>query len=163
MAIFNLRFNTGRLRSVFAGNVTRLILAERLINLGREVASGMISQITLRGEDTPVAPTGTITIVSGTGTITATINGVAIPITWATSDTVSAALLAAAINASVNPIVQGLVTATSAAGVVTVSGAGSALGKSGNAVTLAASGTGASASAARLAGGTDGTVTNYFF
>lgn len=112
----------------------------------------------LRCDVNPVAPSGTVTISSGSGTITAIINGVSIAITWATSDTNSAALLAAAINASTNALVTGLVSATSALGVVTITGIGSAASKAGNAITLSATGTGATASVSRLAGGTDGTA-----
>jgi phage tail sheath gpL-like len=96
---------------------------------------------------------GTITLSSGTGTITATINGVAIAITWATSDTNSAALLATAINASVNVLVADIVTATSAAGVVTIESIRAGL--CGNTITIAATGTGATASGVRLTSGTE--------
>lgn len=117
---------------------------------------GLVPNTTaVRFDVNPVAATGTYTLSSGNGTITATINGVAIAITWATSDTISAALLAAAINASTNALVTGLVTATSALGVVTVS---ALPGKMGNAVTTAASGAGNTADQVRLTGGTDGTA-----
>lgn len=104
----------------------------------------------------PVAASGTVTISSGSGTITATIGGVAISITWATTDANSAALLAAAINANTNALIAGLISASSAVGVVTVSA--KQKGALGNHVTLAASGTGATASGARLTGGTGGNV-----
>lgn len=106
--------------------------------------------VTIAGTSAAYA-SGTVTISSGTGSITATINGVAIAVTWGTSDTATATALAAAINASTNALVKGLVTATSAAGVVTVKAFQP--GKLGNAITLAASGTGATASGARLTGG----------
>lgn len=101
---------------------------------------------------------GTVTIGgSATGTLTATINGVATNVTYATSATNSAALLAAAINASTNPLVAGHVKATSAAGVVTIEAV--TPGIAGNAITLAGSGTGVTASGARLTGGTQVSAT----
>ena len=137
---------------------------ENLLAIARQlraVASGhkpVIYNIDVR--DAAVLATGTVTLSGGSGTITATINGVAIAITWATSDTNSASLLAAAINASTNALVQNIVTATSAAGVVTISAV--VPGVVGNCVTLAASGTGATASGARLTGGTETRVNMSF-
>lgn len=107
-----------------------------------------------------VQASGTITI-SGTdqGTYTTTINGVGINATGGATDTLTAAAIATAINASTNALVQYIVTATSAAGVVTITS--SAAGTIGNCITLAATaGTGATASGARLTGGTGETV-NY--
>lgn len=120
-------------------------------------SSAQMSPLTtgVRCDVNPVAATGTFTSSSGSGTQTAIINGVSVAITWATSDTISAALMAAAISASTNALIAGLVTATSAAGVVTVS---ALPGKMGNSVTTTATGTGFSAGAARLTGGTDGTA-----
>lgn len=104
----------------------------------------------------PVQASGTVTIASGTGTITATINGVGISVTWATSDTNTATLLKNAINESTNALVQYIVTASSSAGVVTITAAQP--GVQGNCITLAASGTGATASGARLTGGAGNNV-----
>lgn len=106
---------------------------------------------------TGTAATGTVTIASGSGTITATINGVATNVTWATSDTATATALASAINANASTLVSGLVTATSALGVVTITA--KALGPEGNAYTLAATGTGTTTSGARLTGGAANTNT----
>lgn len=103
-----------------------------------------------------VAASGTVTIASGSGSIAAIINGVTISVTWATSDTNTASLLAAAINASANALVAPFVSATSALGVVTVRADNK--GVAGNAITLAASGTGATASGARLTGGSETTA-----
>lgn len=103
-----------------------------------------------------VAASGTVTISSGSGSIAAIINGVTISVTWATSDTNTATLLAAAINASVNALVAPFVSATSALGVVTITA--DQKGVQGNSITLAASGTGATASGARLAGGSETTA-----
>jgi hypothetical protein len=103
--------------------------------------------------------TGTITIASGAGVVTATIasllpgqRAVTASVTWATSDTATAAALAAAINALPNcPVV-----ASSAAGVVTLwattAGSGST-NTGGNLITLAATGTGVTVSGALLTGG----------
>lgn len=94
---------------------------------------------------------GTLTISSGSGTVGGSINGVAITVTWGTSDTATAAALAAAINASTNALVKGIVTAKAASGVVTITSVDAT--KTANAITLAASGTGVTASGARLTGG----------
>lgn len=162
MAAFNLFFNTGRLAAPGSGAPKRGVLADRLIELARQCAAGMLDQITVTEDDTPVFASGTITLAVSSGILTATINGVAIATgVLAGTDTENAVVLAAAITASVNALVAGLVTATSALGVVTVTAARG--GKAGNAVTLAASGTGATASGARLTGGTNGTsVTTTF-
>jgi phage tail sheath gpL-like len=98
-----------------------------------------------------VYASGTVTILSGSGTITATINGVGTSVTWGTSDTATATALAAAINAATNDLVEFHVSASSSAGVVTITA--KAPGQWGNAITLAATGTGATASGARLTGG----------
>lgn len=135
----------------------RRVALERLANhftaLAAGTRQGTLSYATDAGDW--VAATGTITIASGSGSIAAIINGVTISVTWATSDTATAAALAAAINASSNALVQGLVTATSALGVVTIVAVDK--GKRGNTNTLATSGTGATASGARLTGGSETT------
>lgn len=122
--------------------------------------TGRARGYTLDVRSTAVAATGTVTISSGSGSITATINGVATSVTWATSDTATATALAAAINASSNALIANVVTASSSAGVVTVTA--SVPGVTGNCITLAASGTGATASGARLTGGSE-TVLSYTF
>lgn len=99
---------------------------------------------------------GTLTLATASGTVGGTINGVSITVTWATSDTLSAAALATAIRASVNPLIAGVVTATSNLGVVTITAV--SYGAAGN-VTLVASGTNVTASGARLTGGTTATFT----
>lgn len=106
--------------------------------------------------ETPSAASGTVTLSTSSGTVGATINGVSITTAFATSDTATAAALAAAINASTNALVQYLVTATSAAGVVTITS--TQKNRLANAITLAASGIGATASGARLTGGAGGNV-----
>lgn len=94
---------------------------------------------------------GTITIASGSGAITATVNSIPISgITWAVSDTATATALAAAINA--NGQARATVVASSVAGVVTVMS--TATGMAGNAYALAATGTGVSVSGATFTAGT---------
>lgn len=161
MGIFNLAFNTGRLKNPCHNNPGRGVIANRFRELAQQLEAGMLDQITLIEDDTPLNSAGTVTLASSSGTITATINGVAIAVAFATSDTNTAALLAAAINASVNALVAGIVTATSALGVVTITSVRK--GVLANAITLAASGTGATASGARLTGGSNGTTTSIVF
>lgn len=161
MGLFNVAFNTGRLKNPLHNNPGRGVIADRFIELGKQLAAGMLDQTTLTFDDTPVAATGTWTTASGSGSQTCTINGVVFTSVWATSDTVAAAAMAALINASVSALVAGLVIATAALGVVTITTA--RLGVFGNAVTIAASGTGATASGARLTGGSQGTTTAMIF
>lgn len=59
-----------------------------------------------------------VTMASSTGTVGATINGVAVTVTWATSDINSSTLFAAAVTASTNVLVQYLVQACNIAGSV---------------------------------------------
>lgn len=78
------------------------------------MAGGLISKAAvdiLRGStdaDAQVAKAH-LQLSGGTGAVGAIINGVSVTATWATSDTNSAGLVAAAINASSNALVQGLV------------------------------------------------------
>jgi hypothetical protein len=102
--------------------------------------------------------TGTITLSSASGNLTATINGVATGnVAFATSDANTASLLAAAINALSSALVTNHITAAASGAVVTVTAKHP--GHPGNAITLACSGTGATASGARLTGGTSTTYT----
>lgn len=94
----------------------------------------------------------TLTLSTASGAVGGVINGVTITVTASGGDTATAAALAAAINASTNPLVQNIVTATSSGAVVTVSAV--AAGVLGNSITIAASGTGVTAGGTRLAGGT---------
>lgn len=110
-------------------------------------------------EKSGVKASGTVTISSGSGSIAAVINGVSISVTWATSDNNTASLLAAAINASANALVAGLVTASAATNVVTITAVEKAV--CGNAMTLSATGTGATASGARLTGGVSPVYVTY--
>lgn len=63
---------------------------------------------------------GTLAISGGSGAVGGVINGVTVTATWATSDTVSAGLVVAAINASTNALVQDLVKASNFAATITV-------------------------------------------
>lgn len=98
-----------------------------------------------------VQASGTVTLSSSSGNLTATINGVDTTVAFSTDDATSAALLAAAINSSTDALVRGHVYASSSAGVVTITAIRGGL--RGNSITLAATGTGATASGARLASG----------
>jgi hypothetical protein len=97
---------------------------------------------------------GTVDFSGTSGTTTVTVNGVDFS-QASGSDSARALAAANAINASVNPLVSGLVTASAVDDVLTITAV--AYGKAGNANTLAATGTGATASGARLTGGTNAT------
>ena len=112
--------------------------------------------VQINGGSAAVA-SGTVTIASGTGAIAAVVNGTTSTVTWTTSDTATATALAAAVAAANT----GVATATSIAGVVTIKAA--AKGTTGNTITLSATGTGATASGARLAGGTLATANSITF
>lgn len=62
---------------------------------------------------------GGLTISGGAGSVGAIINGVTVTGTWVTSDTISAGVAAAAINASVNALVQGFVSSNNLSATVT--------------------------------------------
>lgn len=105
---------------------------------------------------TAVAAKAYVKFTNASGTVGATVDGTAL--TRAASDTddaLTAAAIAAAINAETDALVSKHVVATSAAKVVTVTS--SLPGYAGNAVTLAAAGTGSgiTASGDRLAGGSE--------
>jgi len=108
-----------------------------------------------------VAATGTLTLSSSSGTVGGTIGGTSVTVSYATSDSNTAGLLATAINA--NSTVSKWVTAAAAAGVVTLTARSK--GYIGNNITLVASGTGCTASGAKLTGGTgdDVAVVTYSF
>lgn len=108
------------------------------------------------GSDGNTKATGTVTLSSSSGSVSAIINGVTSSATFVTDDTATASLLSAAINNNTNALVRGQVTATSALGVVTITAVTS--GTAGNLITLAASGTGATASGTRLTSGATNTT-----
>lgn len=60
-----------------------------------------------------------LAISSGSGAVGATLNGVATTVTWATSDTVAAALVANAINSSSTAKVKGMLTSTNLTATIT--------------------------------------------
>jgi hypothetical protein len=105
--------------------------------------------------------TGTATFSTIVAGNVVTVNGVAFTaraaastqyeFTLGASDTTAAAALAAAINACVDALITGVVTATSAAGVVTVRAVTGGTG--GNAITLAKTGAPVAVSGATLANG----------
>lgn len=101
------------------------------------------------------AASGTFTYSSASGSTVATLNGVAFTQTTGT-DSARATALASAINASTDPAISGLFTASPSSGVVTVTAVHK--GTNGNAYTLAVSGTGLARSGATLSGGADGSV-----
>lgn len=68
----------------------------------------------------PAFAVGGITMSGGAGTVGVTLNGVALTATYATSDTNSCGLVAAAINASTNALVQGFVTANNLTATLTL-------------------------------------------
>lgn len=130
----------------------------QLINFLRGCIGGARrGAVTLKFFNDLVAASGTLTLATSSGVVGGVINGVTITDTWATSDTNSAALIAAAINASTNALVLGHVTASSSGAVVTVTAVRK--GKVGNTVTLVSSGTNVTASGARLTGGTETAIT----
>lgn len=73
------------------------------------------------GGANPLKAYGTVTFASSSGTVGVLIAGVSITVTWATSDAASGTLLAAAINASTNALVQYQVQASNFAGTITLS------------------------------------------
>lgn len=155
------------------GNTITLASSDgtRLAVTGARLTGGTIAS----SDGAQATQTVTISGADG-GAYAIVVNGVSIAFTGTNgNDTTTAASGAAAVNSSTNALVRGLVTATSAAGVVTLTAVRGGL--SGNMITLAASGTGATAdgtrlaggavptavalSAARLSGGSNGTLTTY--
>jgi hypothetical protein len=99
-----------------------------------------------------LASTGTVTYSSSSGAQTVVINGVTVYSATGASDSANAIAAAAAINASTNALIQNRVRALVRSAVVHVFSID--CGLIGNTVTLSVTGTGATASVARLAGGT---------
>ncbi len=160
MALLNLYLNTGRLASPIGADPQSTLVG--LSGLIDNLKSGGFDNQTLRADVTPVAATGIYTLSSSSGVLTATINGVALATdSLAGTDTENAVALAAVINASSNALITGVVTATSALGVVTVTAV--VKGKTGNSITTAASGTGNTAGQTRLTSGSNGTSTSFTF
>lgn len=99
---------------------------------------------------------GTYTMSSGSGTMTMVINGVSDNVTWASSDTASAAALAAKFQLNTSALIRGIVDVTADTGVITVKAVRS--GYQGNYITLTGTGTGSTVSVAVLAGGAPPTL-----
>jgi hypothetical protein len=137
------------------------------INAG---ATGMYADTVVTVEQGGVQAYGTVTLVdvggaaaqgaysfaSASGTTTATVNGVAFSQTTGT-DSARAIALAAAINASEDPLIDDVVTALAAGTDVDLTSVRK--GVVGNAITTTATGTGLTAGAATLQLGADGEVT----
>jgi hypothetical protein len=87
---------------------------------------------------------GTYAISSGNGTMTMVINGVSDNVTWASSDTASAAALAAKFQLNSSALIRGVVDVTSATGTITVKAVKP--GPEGNLITFTGSGTGSTVS-----------------
>lgn len=115
---------------------------------------------------TAVRAAGTFTCSTCSGDIVAIINGQSITVTSTGVDADDAALMATAILASEKVGVRGIVTATSALGVVTVTSTVYGTGdknRVGNSVTTTATGTGFTAGQATLAGGVNAVSTRFTF
>lgn len=135
-----------------------------------ELASGCTRGSVLVDQATTYA-TGTFTLASVIATDAVSINGTTFTCvaSGATgnqfnlggTDILTAAALAAAINASATALVNEHVTATSSGAVVTVTAAYP--GTPGNAITIASADGTITASGARLTGGADGTEDSYSF
>ena len=151
-------FNLGVNGAARRGNVALKMVLTFLSGLVSGAFKGTAVTVNAGTATTALAPaTGTVTLAAGTsGTFTATINGVAIQVTYATSLSYTAGLLAAAINTSGNALVQYLVSAVAVGPVVTI--VALQPGITGNCITLAASSSAgtATASGARLTGGVGG-------
>jgi hypothetical protein len=132
-------------------------------------AQGGARKATIEIDANAIQATGDFTLSTCVATDTAVINGVSFEcvnsgatgnqFNKGATDGLSAAALAAKINASATALVSGYVTATSASGVSdgTVTVTAVRAGKAPNGFTTTATG-GISAGAARLTGGTDGTA-----
>ena len=163
MTILNLAVTTGDTETY--ATASSIETALNLKQLFKSLAAGSRTQpTTVVLQTTPVAASGTWTSASGNGTMNCVISGVTIAITYATSDAHAADLMKAAINASVDAHIAGVVVATRVDptdGIVTITAVQKGL--TGNAITSTASGTGATAEQARLSGGTVGVATSYSF
>lgn len=99
-------------------------LFRRFVNLvmGSLASSPADSEYTLvyGGTTEPAFANAGLAMSGGSGTVGATINGVGVTATYATSDTNSCALVAAAINASTNALVQGFATASNLTATLTL-------------------------------------------
>lgn len=146
--------------------------AQRLSNLLTSFASGAITGAIEMESGTALAKaTGTFTLATVIATDVILINGVTLTCVASgatnnqfnvgASDTLTAAAMAAAINASTSALVNEHVTASAAGAVVTITA--KEFGDEGNAITISSPDSTITASGARLTGGEDATVTTYTF
>lgn len=93
-----------------------------LANLLNGQGAGLVDSATVIANQATMGSCAGATLVlsGGSGAVGGIINGVTVTATWASSDTNSAGLIATAINASVNALVQGFVRATNIAGSFTL-------------------------------------------
>lgn len=113
-----------------------------------------------------VKASGTFTFATASGSCVATINGQTVTVTATGTDATDAAAMATAILASEKVGIRGVVTATSALGVVTVTALQAGTGdiaKTGNGVTTTATGTNFTAAQAVLAGGLNAVSTRFTY
>lgn len=160
---------TGSSLTIPLQNVNNVSVANAFRNIGSWFQAIGIGSRTFSGSVAVngVLASGTVTLSSSVATDTVTINGTVFTevasgatgnqFNHGSTDTITAANLAAAINASATAIVKNVVSATSAAAVVTITS--KEQGTIGNLGTLAISAHG-SVSGANLTGGTDGITNN---
>lgn len=101
----------------------RLILMRLFVNLlmGVMIGAKRASAFDMSyNTEAGAKATGSVAFATSSGTVGVVINGVTITVVWATSDIVSMSALAAAINASTNPLVQYQVQAGSSRSLVTL-------------------------------------------
>ncbi len=102
----------------------RRTLLRRVINALQSAAGGskriQSIDVIANAREEPVAASGFLTLATSSGAVGATINGATVTATWATSDIISAGLIAAAINASTNAAVQYKVRASNLSATATL-------------------------------------------
>lgn len=119
-------------------------LYRRVMNALTSAYSSMDNDFAVAYASTePATATAALALATSSGAVGATINGVTVTATWATSDTISAGLIAAAINASVDPLVAGYAVATNLRMTATLASvvAGTEVNVCGTRFTAVASGT----------------------
>ena len=151
MALTVVQLETSLTPSINTSGGGKRALAD-LENLLAGVAAGAKSGSSLQVLSSAVKASGTVTFSGASGTVGSVINGVTITAAHGASDAADAIAHAAAINASADALISGVVTAAvTASGVVTITAVNA--GVTGNTITITASGTGVTASGARLTGG----------
>lgn len=157
------------------GVVTVTALAGKMGNAVTTAASGTgntADQVRLTGgtdgtaQVTAAKASGTFTFATSAGSCVATINGQTVTITATGTDATDSAAMATAILASEKVGIRGVVTATSALGVVTVTALAAGTGnvaKTGNGITTTATGTNFTAAQALLSGGLEAVSTRFTY